>query len=234
MGTSSARRDTPKGAYWRKAKAAAAWFVGPEPRFSVAEVVARYVLALAPLDSAYQVPPGALPEVVRTGAALGAFYEMWHDQGWEAALSQLDVPPQARQSWQTLIPTLLEALAGPGATLDQAVARTALLAHWEDMGLLTELSTDVTGEPPLPAADGVWHFLALALFHRAIADLGETLEFWASAPAVGLERQEAIKDHIMAQLNLLITLARDSDSWEAQTEAWLQDFLILLGNYHVR
>lgn len=236
MGTSAARRAPQKGVFWRKAKAAAAHFAaeGTPSRFSVAEVVGRYVLALAPLDWSGMVPSGALPEVARLAAALGRFYETWETQGIQAALEYYGVPNQAGQSWATLLPALLETLAGPGASLAEAVARTALLDHFTAMGFLADLTAPVTaGLPPLPASDGVWHFLALALYRHAIADLGETLEFYAPTLAAGRQRLEAIKAHILAQLNLLIPLSGEGESWESQTETWLQSFLMLLGNYHV-
>lgn len=239
MGTSSARKAPQQGAYWRKAKAAAAHYAakGAASRFSVAEVVARYVLALAPLDWADLIPAGLLPEVRRTAAALGDFYETWETQGWFTALKHLGIPIQPDQTWETLIPALLEALAGPGASLDEAVARSSLLDHFAAMGLLADLAAPIVAaaaEPPLPAADGAWHFLALALFHRCCADLGETLEFYAPTVAAGQQRQEALQAHILSQLNLLIPLAGKVDGWENQTETWLQNLLALLGNYHVR
>jgi hypothetical protein len=239
MGTSSARKAPQKGAYWRKAKAAAAHFAakGPESRFSVAEVAARYVLALAPLDWSDLVPADALPAVRRTAAALGDFYQTWKTQGWSAALDHLGLPIRRDQTWETLIPALLGALAGPGASLDEAVARAALLDHFAALGLLADLTatpSSAAPEPPLPAGDGVWHFLALALFQRCLADLGETLEFYAPTVAAGKQRQEALKAHFLAQLNLLIPLAGEVDWWEGQPETFLQSLLALLGSYHVR
>ncbi len=183
------------------------------------------------------VPTASLPEVAQLAAALGRFYETWETQGFLAALECCGVPSQTGLTWATLLPTLLEAMAGPGATLAEAVARAALLDHFTAMGFLADLTVPVSespGTPPLPASDGVWHFLALALYRSAIADLGETLEFWAPTLAAGAQRLEAIKAHLLAQLNLLIPLGGEGKSWESQTETWLQSFLILLGNYHGR
>jgi hypothetical protein len=237
MGTSSARKAPQKGAYWRKAKAAAAHYAakGPESRIAVAEVVARYVAALAPRDWADRVPVDSLPEVRRTAAALGYFYQTWETQGWSAALEHLDIQTQPDQTWETLIPALLEALAGPGASLTEAVARVALLDHLAAMGLLATIPAPISAAaagPPLPAIAGAWHFLALALFHQYIADLGETLEFYAPTVAAGRQRQEALKAHFLAQLNLLVPVASGVDWWESELETWLQSLLALLGSYH--
>ncbi|MGQ9921994.1 MAG: hypothetical protein ACUVRZ_11820 [Desulfobacca sp.] len=239
MGTSSARKAPQKGAYWRKAKAAAAHYAakGPASRLSVAEVMARYALALASQDGVDPEAPGSLPEVRRTAAALKVFYETWETQGFFTALEHLGIQSLPEHTWENLIPALLEALAGPGARLDEAVARAALLDHFVAMGLMAELVAPVgavAAAPPLPAVDGAWHFLALALFHRCYADLGETLEFYAPTVAAGQLRQEAMKAHVLAQLNLLIALAGEADGWESQTERWFQHLLALLGNYHVR
>ncbi len=237
MGTSTARRGPQKGVFWRKAKTAAARFAaeGSPSRYPAAAVVARHILALVPLDWAEMVPAGALPAISRTAAALGVFYETWETQGWAAAREYFDLPPQAGQSWETLIPALLGALAGRGADLDEAVARTALLDHFQAMGLFPdqEAPPAASAGPPLPAVDAAWHVLALGLFHRLIADLGATLEFQAPDPVVGRQRQEALKDHILAQINLLTPMAAEVDDWQSQTDSWLQGLITLLGKYDV-
>ncbi len=210
--------------------------MGPASRLAVAEVVARYVIALAPLNQVGMVPSGSLPAVTQTAAALGTFYEMWETQGWFAALNHFGVQIQTDHTWETLIPALLGALAGPGAGLDEAVARTALLDHFAAMGLLADLAAPIAAAaaPPLPAAEGAWHFLALALYHRCIADLGETLEFYAPTVAEGRQRQEALKAHFLGQFNLLVPMLGDADAWESHPEIWLMNFIALLGNYDVR
>lgn len=239
MGTSTARKAPPKGAYWRKAKTAAAHYAanGEAARLSVAEVVARYAVAVAPVGWDSQPDQNLLEATARTAAALNRFYETWEAQGWQRALAQLGIAAHAGHNWEALMPAVLDALAGPGAHLAEAVARTALLDHFAAMGLLDDVTGPVTSNvdaPPLPPGDGAWHFLALALFHRYIADMGETLEFHAPSVAAGRERQEAIRAHFLAQLNLLLSLTGEEDGWQSQPLTWVENFLGLLANYHGR
>lgn len=170
MGTSSARRG-PTGRLWRLAKATASRYLSPESAGAVEarEVVTRYVAALG--EGGGPGTAGALAAFRLTRKAaqnLGAFRSQSDSQGWPAALSAWGLTDWGGEERETLAPTLGAALAVPGAGLEQAVIRAALVQVW----LEAPPSAAPFPAPPLQ----VRRFLSTALHLRLALDLGESLE----------------------------------------------------------
>ena len=238
MGTSSARQ-APVGKLWRAAKTAASRFAsgqGASPP-QASEVIARYRAALHSLFPQAEGEAGIfLPEVVQTAAALGNFYRQWEENGWEAALISLGVEPVPAPAFEALLPRLLDRLAGPGATLDEAVTRLALLQH----GRTFLAATSRTGPPS--AADspqcpgslaGVSNFLGLVFYQKMLADLGEPLEYHAPTIYLQRERQAQLQARIMAAAEAAADglLAPDGSFSPDRLEAGLEKLLIHLGEW---
>jgi hypothetical protein len=178
MGTSSARRG-PTGRLWRVAKATATRYLAPESAGPAEawEVVTRYVAALG--EGGGLGTAGALAAFRLTRKAaqnLGAFWSQGDSQGWPAALHAWGLQDWAEEEPVTLAPSLGAALAVPGAGLEQAVARTALVQI-----LLEAPASPGRGTSPAPALfpgapRQVRRFLSAALHLRLALDLGESLE----------------------------------------------------------
>lgn len=238
MGTSSARK-APVGKFWRTAKTVASRFASGKEASppQVQEVVARYLTALNSLDPDAEAGGEALlPDIIRTAASLGDFYHHWQQDGWEAALESLGLNPAPFQTGLEIIPTLLDKLAGPGARLDQAVARAALIHHLgpvlsaPEPSARSEKSTGMDWPDPLA---GVQNFLALAIVTKLHSDLGETLEFHASTLNRGYELQEQLKSYILANLQTLATPENSLPTFSLLRTAGLLDHIITrLGGRH--
>jgi hypothetical protein len=187
----------------------------------VQEVVARYCTALLSAE-----PPSGTPDrnflahLVRTAAALGDFYRTWQQHGWDAALARLGVKPASPQAGDDVIPDLLDKLAGPGARLEEAVSRAALIDH-----LVPLLSVGKSPDPPAAASGSaapeaaarVCHFLGLALYRKLLSDLGETLEFHARTITRGIACQEELKSHMVAALTALPATAPSPEALSLPT-----------------
>jgi hypothetical protein len=235
MGTSSARK-APVGRFWRPAKTSASRFAsGSEasPR-QVQEVVARYLTALKPDDpDAVGGAPVFLPDLVRTAASLGDFYRTWQQHGWRAALEKLGLPPADDQAGKAILPALLDKLAGPGAGLEEAVSRAALIDHLLPVLAVYGNPDQAAGAPPSAPpgiAASVGNFLGLALYRKWQSDLGEPLEFHAPSITQGIQRQQELKAHILAKLESPATAVTHPEaSSSVQTAALLERLIADLG-----
>lgn len=240
MGTSSARK-APVGNYWRTAKTMASRFAAGKEASppSAQEVVARYLVALESTDP--KTTGGTkpfLPDLVQTAASLGNFYRRWEQAGWGAALESLGLNPDTFQTRETILPALLDKLAGPGARLEEAVARAALI---DQLGTFLSAGehparTEVSSGPDCPDSMArVREFLGTALYRKLLSDLGEPLEFHAPSPIQGLQRQEELKSHILANLGTPATALTTDEAFSVSlTERLLEDIITLLGGRHER
>jgi hypothetical protein len=237
MGTSSARK-APAGKFWRAAKTAASRFAsGKETSPPLAqEVVARYLNAL---ESHNPEPSSGmrslLGDIVRAAATLGNFYHLWKQEGWEAALESLGLNPVTLQSREAVMPALLDRLAGPGAGLNEAAARAALIDHLDPVLSAGEHPAQTKGpsDPYCPPGiSGLLEFLGLALYRKLLSDLGDPLEFQAPSITQGLQRQEEIKSHILA--NLATAVIPDGTLSLEQTATLLDRITTHLGGRHER
>lgn len=238
MGTSSARK-APVGKFWRTAKTFASRFASGKEATSpqVQEVVARYLTALSTLDpDANAGFESSLPDVVRAAAALGSFYHHWQQHGWEAALENLGVNPAALHTGAEIIPTLLDALAGPGARLEQAVARAALIDHLSPIFPAGKFFAQTEDNPTVDCLDGlteVQNFLGLAIVKKLYSDLGETLEFHAPTLSRGFAVQEELQSYILANLHSSATSASPDHTFSVgQITALLDHIITRLGGRH--
>jgi hypothetical protein len=202
VGTSSARK-APVGKFWRTAKTYASRFAsGKEASPPQAkEVVARYLAALqADGDGDNQGDQNFLPFLAGAAASLDSFYRQWEQDGWEAALANLRLPPRQAQNRENIIPALLDRLIGPGNKLAEAVARAALIDHLEVVLSACDNFPPKQQPSDLTSNNKISHFLGLALYRKILSDLGESLEFHAPDLKLGRRRQEDLRSHILAKI----------------------------------
>lgn len=224
MGTSMARR-APRSKSWQAAKATASRFSSPNNtgQVTAAEVVGRYVVAVQ--DSYGTVKQTAraeiMPQLQHVARNLGRFCQTLARQGRESALKESGLESRPDQPPHELIPALVDALAGPGATLEEAVARSALST------ILAERSEDyLSGLRDVSAAavaDKVRQFLAEAVFQKLASDLGESIEAHAGAVAAGGQRLQELRRFFQAQLHLTAGMADGFElSWpDSEWRAWI-------------
>lgn len=235
MGTSSARK-APVGKFWRRAKTLASRYASGQdastPR--VEEVVAGYLTALEQPSGEREMTGGGaiIPALVQTATSLAHFYALLVEQGWTAALNHLGVDQATAQTPGTLIPALLDRLAGPGARLEEATLRSALIDHLTACLATTADPYTKTVDPEprdLPMVNRVLNFLGLALFQRFLSDLGESLEFKAPSVTFGIKRQEEVKSYILAQSCVLAKVSyRSSCTLSSQPAEAIEELLTRL------
>lgn len=201
MGTSSSRR-APGGRPWRRVKAFAGRYAsGAAAAPQVAEVVAHYCQALG--QESPETIKGRWSATLATASSLAAFYQTWIHQGWSAALAGLGVEAATGDSKNWIWLTIVDRLAGSGASLAQATARAALLDHflgWRRGPGSAELAVRPPKLAELPGR--LVDYLGRALAAGLAADLGEILEYRAPTASRGhhcyLELREEIASRLAA------------------------------------
>ena len=173
MGTSTARRG-PSTAAWRLAKGIATRYMSPEGSAPVEarEVVRRYVAALQETSVAQGQDFLAGFRLTRKVAqSLGEFGDAVAGSGLAAALEASGFKDLAQLRPEEAILGLTQAWVEEGATLEAAVARTAVA---------TCLGRALTSDPiKISRVNGsslVKSFVSLVLCQRLAFDLGESLE----------------------------------------------------------
>ena len=172
MGTSAARRG-PTSRRWRLAKGAATRYLSPEGGRPVTarEVAASYVAALEETSGPEgRDLLGSFRLTRKAGQILGGFLTVAAAQGWDAAMTRWGLEDLLGQASDLQVQALSASLAGAAGSLEEAVARTALVE--------TLMVWTARREPPaLPSTTAmVCRFLADALYVRLVLDLGEPLE----------------------------------------------------------
>jgi hypothetical protein len=177
MGTSTARRG-PSTAAWRWAKGSATRYLSPEGATAVEarEVVRRYVAALQETGAAQGQDLLAEFRLTRKAAqSLGEFGQQVAESGLAAALEARGLADLAQAPPEAAVSGLTSAWVEEQGGLESQVARTALAKC-----LIKVFSLEPGRESRLEGSDLVRAFLANALYHRLVLDLGESLE--AAAP----------------------------------------------------
>ncbi len=232
MGTSMARK-APTGKYWRLAKTSASRFGSPKNtgQVSAAEVVARYVIAVKHNPEGIGPTPAApiFPQIRQVAGNLGRFYQKLALYGSDQALGDLGLGELIGSPLQTTLPVLVDTLAGAGAALEEAVARSALIEV-----LAKEFSPTMNGfnkweelRPGKPSAriisGRIRNFLAEAVYQKLASDLGEALEAQAKDINSGVQRQLELRKFIQGRLDPQTEGKEEFElSWsEDQVLAWI-------------
>jgi hypothetical protein len=180
MGTSTARR-APTTRAWRQAKAAATRYLSPDSPAPVMarQVAARYVNALE--EGPGQAAGGALAAFAlarKVAQNLGEFCQQVKNQHWQATLERWGLAVPTSQPPEATAHALAIMWLPQAHGLAEDALRPALIS------LLTEIlrafSESPEGHTDSGPSEAVVRFLAAALYHRLVFDLGESLE--AAAP----------------------------------------------------
>lgn len=231
MGTSMARK-APTGKFWRAAKAAASRFSSPHNtgHFGVSEVVSRYIAALR--ETTFPASTGSLAAIRQVAENLGAFHSRVAKVGVERALEEHGLNNLISRPPEEMIAGWVDMLAGPGALLEEAVARSTLVdgvvKNFQASGVswhryLQEISS-VTA-----ITSTIRDYLATALFHKLCSDLGESLEAQAQDAATGLRHRQNIGLFIQQRRRQLDEGdSLDIDWSQADRQTWISRQLATL------
>ncbi|MFP3867959.1 MAG: hypothetical protein ACLFUU_07345 [Desulfobacteraceae bacterium] len=233
MGTSTARK-APTGKFWRRAKASASRFSSSKNngQVSAAEVVAGYVTAIKDNQAAAPI----FPQIQQVAGNLGRFYQKLALHGLDQAWRDFGLDELIGTPMPSTLPALVDILAGPGAALEAAVARSALIEILAAGPVSTkdgyfEQRAAKPGEPsPQTISGRIRNFLAEAVYQKLASDLGEALEAQAADSWTGAARLQELRQSIQGILPPPDEEIEEFDlSWsDLQSRAWIEAQLQLL------
>lgn len=207
MGTSSSR-NAPTGGGWTSAKRTASRFASGAALAS--DVASAYIGALGGSSSASRGAGGAggggaggtFSSTRKVARRLGSFFGSVASRGLDQTLRDFDLGDLVGKPAHEVISGIVDALAGPGATLDEAVARVALV---EVMGELYN-EVDATYESLVDSWEHAVGrdrcvelfelFLVESIYQKMISDLADRIEGHANSVAMTRARELELRDYI--------------------------------------
>jgi hypothetical protein len=208
MGTSSSR-SAPRGGGWTKAKGAASRFASGAALAS--DVASAYVEALGGSSKASRGTGGggggggtrgAFSSAKKTARSLGLFLGRVASQGLDQTLRDFGLGDLVGRSASEVISGIVDALVGPGASLDEAVARVALV---EVMGELYDegniayeslIDSWETGVDRDRCVELFELFLVEAIYQKMLSDLADRIEEHSDSVAMTRARELELRDYI--------------------------------------
>lgn len=233
MGTSSSYTAPTTGS-WPTAKRMATRFArqggtGAGP-VTPDQVIRSYIVALGGAAAAVA---GAIAGR-SVASRLGGFLTAASGQGLGTALQEQQLSALVGQDTTDVLQGLVDHLAGPGRTLEEAAARSALLVvlseEFEQAGTFAEMEALCTQKLD---ADGVLRFLERFLeeyvYHRMVEELGDRLANGAITSADACKVEQDIHAFIVAHVRLeLAYIDPLTLDWEAPEAQQLVDRLLTL------
>lgn len=218
MGTSTARR-APGTRVWRLAKVAATRYLSPAEGQPVTarELVSRYITALKEGTESEGGALAAFRLTRKVGQQLGGFCQHSRKEGLPEALSAWGVRNPPLQEPQALAHGLATLWLDGNGSLEEAAVRPALV------GSLLELFRGVQDDPGLAKTAAfriVKSFLAAALCHRLVFDLGEPLEAAAPGWRPLVAALAGIQQEIAQAVDAAADAASSPANWQG-LEGWL-------------
>ena len=235
MGTSRARR-APTSKLWQRAKRAMTRFAAApqaDPAMA-ADVFAIYSLARQDsLAVSSPIPGSPMESLEAVAQRVADFYTLWGRYGLTLALKTLgwaERPPESAAPWPI---RLVDTLAGAASDLEAAVARVSLLAalRQEFEEGAGERHPETAKKPSSAEVGGmIQEFIALALYHRVMSDLGESLEARAPDVNLGLARAGTLKSVIEQKVAAVMAEIPFDITWpQARRHDWVGRSFAALG-----
>lgn len=218
MGTSTARR-TPGIRVWRMAKVTATRYLSPAAGQPVTarELVSRYITALKEGTESEGGALAAFRLTRKVGQQLGAFCQHSRKEGLPAALSAWGVSAAPLPESQALAHGLATLWLDETGSLEEAALRPALV------GSLLEWFRTVKDDPGPAKTEAfriVKSFLAAALCHRLVFDLGEPLEAVAPGWRPLAAALAGIQQEITQAVDAAAEAASSPANWQG-LEGWV-------------
>uniref|UniRef100_A0A7C5ALF5 Uncharacterized protein n=1 Tax=Desulfobacca acetoxidans TaxID=60893 RepID=A0A7C5ALF5_9BACT len=227
MGTSTARRG-PGTAAWRWAKGAATRYMASEDiSHGAQELLSRYVAALK--ESSRASAQGLLADfrlIRKVAQNLGELGERSRALGLPEALADMGLPPLATAPGEVAALSLVARWLPGEFGLEAAVAATALAPCLKKLW-----GEDTAAPPPKGSAGLVKTFLALALAHRLLLDLGESLEGAATSWSVFNERSALLEKKLQEAAQSVSLTPPRSGEWLG-LPGWLWVTRVLENLFH--
>jgi len=200
MGTSSSRtgENAPRGVRWTPAKANVTSFTKGTGK-SVAEAVGGFVSAIGGPRAASRRP---LSSSIGVGQGLGAFLSAVAARGVDEALRSEGLGDLVGRTPGEVLSGIVDHIAGPGALLDDAIARNAVIE------VLSEIF-DESQDSYADLADG-WReqlgvesivalmslFIAHSIFQLFLSYLGDRIESNALSAAEAARQEQRVLEFV--------------------------------------
>ena len=219
MGTSSSY-NAPTTAGCPAAKGAATRFArqGGTGNVTPGDVVSAYLTALGGAASAARRAAAGRAAAQRLGGFLGAVA----DRGLDAALEQVGLGDLVGRDATEILEALVDRLAGPGGTLEEADARAAMLRalqeELEGPAAFDGLDQDGVGR----LVEG---FLVEYIYERMLQELGDRLENGAMTAEDAKKAEDDIRVYVVATVQLELAREEPLTVWDGPAGQELVDRL---------
>lgn len=205
MGTSASFTGLTGGG-WTTAKANLTRYArSGGDREQLGRAVAAYVSAHGGASRAASSTPAG-QTVMRN---LGSFLSQVTTQGWAQALENEGLTHLLGQSAESVLAGLVDALAGPGSTREEAIARAAMAEVLSD--LFERVLDTPEGLEALEDLDGegiasiLELFTAEFIYQKLLEEIGERIESGAATPEIAERLEEQVHDFICEMVKLEIS-----------------------------
>jgi hypothetical protein len=220
MGTSSSY-NAPTSGGWPNAKRTATLFAkqGGTGNVTPGQVVSAYLTALGGSAAAAR-----RAETGRAAAQrLGGFLATVANQGLDAALEQIGLAEVVGRDTTEVLEALVNRLAGPGGTLEEADARAAMMRvlqeELEDPAAFDGLDQDGVGRI-------VESFLVEYIYERMLQEIGDRLENGAMTAEGAKKAEDDIRVYVVATVQLELARQEPLAVWDGPEGQRLVDRLM--------
>lgn len=207
MGTSSSR-TAPRGGGWTRAKGTASRFASGAALSS--DVASAYVGALGGSSRASRGggggggggARGAFSSAKKTARSLGSFLGGVASRGLDQTLRDFGLGDLIGRSASEVISGIVDALVGPGTSLDEAVARVALVEVmgelYDERNVAYENLVDSweSGIDRDRCVELLELFLVEAIYQKILSDLADRIEEHSDSVAMTRARELELRDYI--------------------------------------
>ncbi len=220
MGTSSSY-NAPTSGGWPNAKRTATRFAkqGGTGNVTPGRVVSAYLTALGGSAAAARRAAAGRAAAQR----LGGFLATVADQGLNTALEQIGLADLVGRDTTEVLEALVDRLAGPGSTLEEADARAAMLRvlqeELEDPAALDGLDQDGVGRI-------VESFLVEYIYERMLQEIGDRLENGAMTADDAKKAEDDIRVFVVATVQLEMARQEPLTVWDGPEGQRLVDRLM--------
>lgn len=180
--------------------------------------------------SAYLSALGGAAAAARRAAAgraaaqrLGGFLNAVADQGLDTALEQLGLTDLVGQDATEVLEALVDRLASPGGTLEEADARAAMMRALQEE---LEKPTAFEGLDHEGVGRIVEHFLVEYIYERMVHEIGDRLENGALTAENAKKAEGDIRTYIVATVQLELAREEPLTVWDGPEGQELVDRLM--------
>ncbi len=220
MGTSGPY-SAPTSGGWPTAKGTATRFAkqGGTGNVTPGQVVSAYLTALGGAAAAARRAVAGRAAAQRLGEFLGTVA----DRGLDAALEQIGLANLVGRDATEVLEALVNRLAGPGGTLEEADARAAMLRALQEE---LEGPTAFDGLDQEGVVRIVEGFLVEYIYERMLQEIGDRLENGAMTAEDAVKSEHDIRVYIVATVQLELAREEPLTVWDGPGGQELVDRLM--------